>query len=219
MAISLRQLHNLPDRETFYTMVTTRNTPNCHEKLQNAVVGIAGIGGLGSNIAVHMARMGVGKLIMADFDVVDPSNLNRQHYFTRHIGMKKTDAIQEIIQQINPYIEVETHAVYLDRQNICEIFNGVDVMVEAFDRAESKSLLIDEWLSSEQNAPLVSASGMAGTGASSEFMQKKLGKKLYIVGDFKTDATAQAGLMAPRVALAAAEQGVLIMRLLLGLEE
>ncbi len=219
MAISLRQLHNLPEKETYYAMVTLRNTPNSGPCLQSSCVGIAGIGGLGSNIAVHMARMGVGKLILADYDVVDPSNLNRQHYFTRHIGMKKSDAIKEIIQQINPYIEVETHCVYLDRTNIISIFKNADVMVEAFDRAENKSLLIDEWLSHQSATPIVSASGMAGTGSASEFKRRKMGKRLYLVGDLKTDASEEVGLMAPRVALAAAEQSVLIMRLLLGLEE
>lgn len=200
-------------------MHTLRNTPGTQAILSKSTVGIAGIGGLGSNIAVHLARCGIGRLILADFDSVEISNLNRQHYDRRHIGMKKTDAIREVLQHINPDIELITHDVYLDRSNVKPIFEGVNVMVEAFDQAESKSLLMEEWFENIQKTPLVVASGMAGLGPANEIRTRKLGEQVYVIGDLCTESTIENGLMAPRVILAAAHQSHAVLRLLLDQRE
>lgn len=200
-------------------MHTLRNTPGTQSILNEATVGIAGIGGLGSNVAVHLARCGIGRLILADFDRVEISNLNRQHYDRRHIGMKKTDAIKDVLLQINPSIELVTHDVYLDRSNIKTIFKDVNVMVEAFDQAENKSLLMDEWLDNLEKIPLVAASGMAGMGPANDIKTRKLGEQLYVVGDLCTESTIESGLMAPRVILAAAHQSHAVLRLLLDKRE
>ena len=215
MGISLRHLPNLPTETDFFNLVTSRNIPEVRERLKLSTVGIAGLGGLGSNVAVHLARCGVGKLILADFDVVDPSNLNRQNYYLRHIGMKKSEAIKDVIRQINPYIEVETHDVYLDRSNIQGIFQGAEVLVEAFDTAECKSLIVDVWAEKMNSMAMVAASGMAGSGPSNGIRTRKMGKNLYLAGDLESEVTKDSGVMAPRVALTAAHQSNAVLRLLL----
>ncbi len=219
MSISFRQRHTLPPEEDYFEMVTLRNTPGIQETLKNATVGIAGVGGIGSNVAVHLARAGVGHLVVADFDVVDPSNLNRQNYYTRHIGMKKTEALADVLFNINPYIEITAHHTYLDSSNIRPLFKDVTVMVEAFDRAENKSMLIDEWTPLLPQIPLVSASGMAGMGPSNEIRTRKLGDNLYIVGDLTSDFESGEGIMSARVVLCAAHQSNAVLRLLLNHKE
>lgn len=214
MSISFRQRHTLPPKDDYFDMVTARNTPGIQDLLKQATVGIAGLGGLGSNIAVHLARAGVGHLVLADFDVVDPSNLNRQNYYTRHIGMKKTEAIADVLFNINPYITLSTHATYLDQSNIRTLFSGVDVMVEAFDKAECKSLLIDEWTPLLKAIPLVCASGMAGLRSSNAIRTRRLGSNLYLAGDLTSDFQCGEGIMSSRVILCAAHQSNAVLRLL-----
>lgn len=219
MSISFRQRHNLPPEADYFDMVTARNTPGIQDLLRKSTVGIAGLGGLGSNIAVHLARAGVGHLVLADFDVVDPSNLNRQNYYTRHIGMKKTEAIADVLFNINPYIQLSTHATYLDQSNMRKIFSEVNVMVEAFDKAENKSLLIDEWTPLLKDIPLVCASGMAGLRPSNEIKTRRLANNLYLVGDLTTDFQWGEGIMSSRVILCAAHQSNAVLRLLIDQKE
>lgn len=219
MAVSFRNLSNLPCETDYFDLVTSRNTPGIQERLKQSTVGIAGLGGLGSNVAVQLARCGIGRMVLVDFDVVDPSNLNRQNYYTRHIGLKKSEAIKDVLRQINPYIELISHDAYLDRRNILEIFQGVDVLVEAFDKAENKSLILDEWLSQVKNSPLVCASGMGGIGPSNAIRTRKLSHNIYLAGDLNTEATPENGVMAPRVAMTAAHQSNAVLRLLLNQQE
>ncbi|OGP92251.1 MAG: thiamine biosynthesis protein ThiF, partial [Deltaproteobacteria bacterium RBG_16_47_11] len=132
-----------PSSEEFESMMVARHTPGIHQKIKKSVVGIAGLGGLGSTIAIALARIGVGKLILVDFDVVEPSNLNRQQYFIHQIGMSKVEALQKNIAMINPYVKVQTYQEKLDRNNVERIFQEAEVVVEAFDRAEEKAMLIN----------------------------------------------------------------------------
>src|SRR3990172_3011336 len=132
-----------PSREELESLMTARHTPGVHEKVKEARVGIAGLGGLGSSVAFALARLGVGVLVLADFDVVEPSNLNRQQYFVDQIGKPKVEAMEENLRRINPYVRTALHKVVLDEDNIPEIFCGVDALVEAFDKAESKAMLIN----------------------------------------------------------------------------
>lgn len=198
--------------------IFSRNRPGATEILKAAVVGIAGLGGLGSNIAVHLVRAGVRTLILADFDVVEPSNLNRQHYFSHQIGMKKSEALSEILLSINPDLDLILWDCVITPENLTQIYKEVSVMVEAFDRSENKSMLVNEWLLHKPEIPLVCASGMAGIGPSNELITRKFGKQLFMVGDLKTEASAEEGLCASRVALAAAHQSHAVIRLLLGME-
>ena len=195
-------------------LMASRHTPGVHAKVKAATVGIAGLGGLGSAIAVALARVGVGKLIVADFDVVEPSNLNRQQYFVDQIGLLKTDALVANLRKINPYVEVEAHAVRLTPENIIPVFGAVDVMIEAFDRADQKAMLMQVFAAKKPDVPFIGASGMAGFGAEETIGVKKISRNIYVVGDLETAARPGCGLMAPRVGIAAHTQANLALRLI-----
>jgi len=182
--------------------------------MQKHTVGIAGAGGLGSNVAMALARVGVGRLIIADFDFVSESNLNRQFYFRDQLGAKKVDVLKENLLRINPNIEIEIHCIKLNDQNILPLFNSVDVMVEAFDIAEMKEMIIEQFQVDKPNIPLVVGNGMAGWGESNEMKVEKLGN-LYICGDSKTEIGPDMPPMAPRVLICAAMQANTVMSILL----
>jgi len=206
-----------PSADELEALLVSRHTPGVHEKVKRAVVGIAGLGGLGSTVATALVRTGVGRLILADFDVVEPSNLNRQQYTVDQIGMYKTDALRENLEQINPYVRIETHRVRLDENNIPRIFGSVDVMVEAFDAAAAKAMLVQTFLRACPGIPLVTASGLAGYGPSNRIRTRRVLPNLYLVGDEESAARPGMGLMAPRVGIAASHQANAVLRLLLGL--
>ena len=207
-----------PRQDEYDSLMMARHTPAVHNKLKVASVGIAGAGGLGSAVAVALTRAGIGKLIIADFDVVEPSNLQRQQYFYDQIGMPKVIALKENLLRINPFTTIRSEQQYLDHNNIPELFADVDVMVEAFDCPETKALLIQLWLRQFPHTPLVAASGMAGYGFSNTICTKKRMGKLYLCGDDTSDIADGISLMAPRVGIAAHHQANTVIRLLLGIE-
>ena len=208
----------LPSPEELEALLVARHTPGVHARLKRAIVGIAGVGGLGSAIAVALTRSGVGQLIVADFDVVEPSNLNRQQYFVDQIGLAKVEALRVNLARINPYVQVSVFHGRLTAENIPQIFAGVDVMVEAFDRAEQKAMLVETFLAQFPAKPLVAASGMAGFGPSNTIVTRSAGSRLTLVGDGTSAAGPGQGLMAPRVGIAAHHQANAVLRLLLGEE-
>ncbi|QBG48658.1 sulfur carrier protein ThiS adenylyltransferase ThiF [Verrucomicrobia bacterium S94] len=210
--VNLIKRGEVPPPEELEALMVSRHTPGVHEKIKKATVGIAGLGGLGSAIAVALARIGVGRLILADFDVVEPSNLNRQQFFIDQLGMTKTEALEANLKRINPYVTYETHCVKVTPENIPDLFGSVDVMVEAFDRADQKAMLMQHF----KSAPLVAASGLAGYGPGETIGVRKMGDRLYIVGDLETGAVPGCGLMAPRVGIAAHMQANTVLRILLG---
>ena len=181
--------------------------------LRQSSVGIAGAGGLGSNVAVSLARAGVGRLVIADFDQVEPSNLNRQQYFIDQIGRRKVDALRENLLLINPYSLYEVHDVRVTRRNAAKIFARVDVLVEAFDRAAAKEMIIETCLTRFPGRPIVAASGLAGYGMNRKLRTRRLGN-LYICGDEESQCPKGVSPMAPRVALVAAMQANLVVELL-----
>ena len=185
--------------------------------MKRSVVGIAGLGGLGSNVAVSLARMGVGRLILADFDVVEPTNLNRQQYSIDHIGRAKTDAMSEIIGTINRYLTIALHQVELNRDNIPQVFGDAQVIVECFDRAEAKAMILQAVPELLPDAYIIGASGLAGYGDSNSIQTMKLGERVFIVGDLTTAAEPGRGLMAPRVAIAAGHQANLVVEILMNI--
>lgn len=205
-----------PGREEMEALLAARHTPAVHEVVRRAVVGIAGLGGLGSTVAGALARIGVGKLILADFDVVEPSNLNRQQYFVDQIGMAKAEALRENLARINPYVAVEAHQVRLDAANLAGIFAGVDVMVEAFDTALAKAMIAESFPAAYPDTPLVLAMGLAGHASSNAIRTRRLGRSVYVVGDLLSAAQPGVGLMAPRVGVAAHHQANAVLRLLMG---
>jgi sulfur carrier protein ThiS adenylyltransferase len=211
-AINLIKRGEIPPADELEALMVARHTPGVHQRIKGACVGIAGLGGLGSAIAVALARIGIGKLVLADFDIVEPSNLNRQQYFIDQLGLPKTEALITNLKRINPYVEYEGHGVRVTPDNIPQLFGSVDVMVEAFDRADQKAMLMQHF----KGKPLVAASGLAGYGPGDTIGVRKMGGQIYIVGDLETGAAPGCGLMAPRVGIAAHMQANLVLRLLLG---
>jgi sulfur carrier protein ThiS adenylyltransferase len=205
----------VPTRNEFESLVTARHTPGVHEKVKKSVVGIAGLGGLGSAVAVALARLGVGEMILVDFDVVEPSNLNRQQYFADQIGMTKVAALTENLRRINPYIHLRSHEVQLTVENMAPLFSGAAVVVEAFDGAEDKALLYNTVLRRLPDTFVVGVSGLAGYGPSEEIGIRRFAGRGFVVGDGTAAAGPGVGLMAPRVGVAANHQANLVLRVLL----
>jgi sulfur carrier protein ThiS adenylyltransferase len=207
-----------PSADELEALMMARHTPGVHEKIKNSCVGIAGAGGLGSNIAIALTRIGVGKLIVADFDLVEPSNLNRQQYFIDQIGLPKVQALTENLRRINPGVEIVAIQEKITPENLLKHFSAVNVMVEAFDAADQKAMLISNFLRSIPQTPLVAASGMAGYQPSNSIKTRTAAQNLYLCGDGITAAQPGRGLMAPRVGIAAHHQANAVLRLLLGEE-
>ncbi len=189
-----------------YEQLTARNSPSLKGKLEKAVIGIAGCGGLGSNVAIALARIGVGKLILVDFDVVEPTNLNRQQYFIDDIGKRKVDALEEKLKMINPFLQIEKHHEKLNRINIKIIFKEVHIILEAFDKVSEKAMLLKVFTGNLfKEKYLITASGLAGYSAANTIKTKKLSKNIFVCGDNKTDFIVE-GVMSPRVMIAAGHQ-------------
>ena len=195
-----------------------RNVKGISKKLKKTRVCILGLGGLGSNVAVLLARSGIGYLKLVDFDIVEASNLNRQQYRVSHIGMKKTEAMKSIIREINPFVETEVLDIKVDRENIYSTVGDIEIVVEAFDRAETKAMLMEELLTNT-NKIVVSASGMAGLGSANEIVTRKIKDNFYLVGDNYSDYEEYLGIMSTRVMICAAHQANMVLRLILGEEK
>lgn len=209
----------MPDKEEFEALMCARHTPHVFEKVKKAHVAIAGLGGLGSNVAVSLARTGVGNLHLIDFDIVEPSNLNRQQYRIKDLGLFKTEALKSVIQDINPFINVVINTVKITDENVKDLFKDDEIICEAFDNPEAKSMLFDNFIQHFPEKKFVCASGMAGFESSNSIVTKKMCKNAYICGDFVTGAKPGRGLMAPRVSICAGHEANMILRLILGIEE
>ena len=203
------------EKETLEQAFDVRFPIEMKTKLRSASVAIAGLGGLGSNIAVMLARSGVGHLMLVDFDFVDVTNLNRQVYRIPHIGQRKTEALKEILMQINPYLQYEVRNEKVTKENIRELFLGYPIVCEAFDRADQKAMLVQEVLTQFADTIVVSGNGMAGFHDANEIRTRKMMKRLYVCGDERTDIAAGVGLMAPRVTLCAAHQANKVLQIIL----
>lgn len=209
----------MPTKEELSDMLYARHTPQVHKKIEQARVAIAGLGGLGSNIAINLARTGIGFLHLIDFDTVEPSNLNRQQYRICHLGLAKTEALKMEIAEINPFVEVITDNVKIDENNINNLFKDDNFICEAFDNPECKAILVNNILENYKDKKIVASSGMAGFESSNTITTKKISNNLYLCGDGETDAKEGRGLMSPRVSICAGHQSNMILRLILGLDE
>ncbi len=176
------------------------------EKLKNAVVGIAGLGGLGSNVAIALARTGVGKLIVADFDKVEASNLNRQQYFVDQVGRSKVECMIENLRRINPDVKIEGHQVMLTSGNIPKVFGEAQVIAECFDKADAKQMIVETVLGKMEKAIIVSVSGLAGYGKSNSIQTRRISDRLILVGDNESGIDSVKVLTAARVGIAANHQ-------------
>jgi len=177
-----------------------RNVPDTTEKFKMATVGVAGCGGLGSNAAVALVRAGVGSLILADFDFVEISNLNRQHFFLQDVGRLKVEALADHLRNINPVIQLDVTARKLVPADVPQLFKQADILIEAFDKAEEKQWLIETWCNAFPNRPIVIGSGLSGVGDTASLKIRKSGQ-MYICGDEKTDMSQ--GLSSARVGIVA----------------
>ncbi len=184
-------------------------------RLSQFSVGIAGCGGLGSNCAVALARVGIGRLVVADFDQVESSNLNRQYFFADQVGMPKVNALEANINRIDPGVAVETHLVVLDAENIPVIFKYCDVVVEAFDRAEMKQMIMETVLEKMPEMPLVCGMGLAGWGEGATLGMHSHGQ-LFIFGDMSREVSDRFPPLAPRVGVVANMQANHVLEILLG---
>ena len=191
-------------------------TPSQRKILEHARIGVAGLGGLGSNVLNHLVRAGVRRFTAADFDTVSESNLNRQFFFADQIGMKKTEALARNLLRINRRLELDFHDLKLTEENLPEFFRDCDIVVEAFDRAEAKTMLIRTM--AQTGIPVVAASGLAGFGNSNAVRLHKAGPHLYIVGDLASGVSPELAPASPRVGIAAAMEANTVIAVLLGEE-
>ena len=182
--------------------------------LSRFTVGIAGCGGLGSNCAVALARCGVGKLVIADYDIVTLQNLNRQYYFHDQIGRLKVHALRENIGRINPSVTVKAFDMKLCVSDVIELFAGCDVIVEAFDKATMKQMIIETVLTQMGGKYLVTGIGMAGWGKS-DIIHCRKSDKLIICGDEVSEVSDELPVLAPRVGMVANMQANEVLGILL----
>lgn len=206
----------IPSEDDMYKALAERHGVDFQKKVSSASVAVCGIGGLGSNISIALARAGVGKIHIIDFDRVDISNLNRQQYFPEQLGMYKTDALRETLSRIAPYCEVTADCVKLDENNIPELLKDYDIICEAFDNAEAKAVLVNSLLENFPEKYLVSGSGMAGLGSANTIKTRKVMKNFYLCGDGESDVSNGMGLYSSRVMVCAGHQANMILRIIAG---
>lgn len=205
----------IPTKKQIDEALEYRHTKSVQDKISRASVAVCGLGGLGSNIAFALARCGIGRLHLIDFDVVDLSNLNRQQYGINQIGKPKPDALKEELLQINPYLDIHTDFIKLSEENIFNLLKEEEYICEAFDVPEQKAMLTNYILENMPEKYLVGASGMAGYGNSNAIVTKKIMSHYYICGDGVSEINENYGLMAPRVMICAAHQANMILQLIL----
>lgn len=206
----------IPTSDEIDFLLHARHTPGVHDRVKQATVAIMGIGGLGSAVAVALARIGIGRMLLADFDLVEPTNLNRQHYFIDQIGMAKTEALRETLVRINPHLVIDVINQRLNAASIATLFAEVDVLVECFDDAAMKADALRVALTDLEGVGYVGASGVAGFGDNNDIRTRRIGEQVYLVGDGESAAAPGQGLMAPRVGIAAHQQANQVLRILLG---
>ena len=193
-----------------------RHGLNLHKRFSSATVAICGLGGLGSNIAIVLARAGIGKLLLMDFDRVDITNLHRQQYKANQIGRFKTEALAENLAEIAPYTDVTAVTAKITEENFADLLKGADIVCEAFDNAEAKAMLANGVLEQLPDCYLVAASGMAGMDTPNTIRTRKVMGRFYLCGDETSDVADTIGLAAPRVMLCAAHQAHTVLRILAG---
>jgi len=184
------------------------------KRIQSVKIGIAGLGGIGSNCAMNLVRCGFKNFILCDFDKIELSNLNRQFYFEEQVGKYKADALSENLKKINPLLEISSQILILTKANMTEIFSSCDVVVEAFDKAEMKTQFANAFINS--NKFCVSASGLAGWGNSDKIVTKKIRENYYLIGDLVAEAGSDRPPCSPRVNIAAAKEADVILAWVLG---
>ena len=206
----------IPSREEMYNALVERHGRELQEKFVAASVAVCGLGGLGSNIAIALARAGVGSLHIIDFDCVDISNLNRQQYFPEQLGLPKTRALCNTLRRIAPYCNITADCIKLTEENIPELLKNDDYICEAFDKADQKAMLVNCVLENMPEKHLVSGSGMAGLSTANTIKTRKITKRFYVCGDGVSDVSDGLGLVSARVMVCAAHEANAVLRLIAG---
>lgn len=206
----------IPSKDEFFRALAEKHGLELQKRFSAASVAVCGLGGLGSNIAAMLARAGVGRLHLVDFDRVSVTNLNRQFYFPEQIGMFKACALKENIQHIAPYCDVKSEVIEINGENVCGLIAGEELVCEAFDKAEAKAMLVNAVLENFPDKYLVSGSGMAGLGTANNMKTKKISDRFYICGDLASDADEVSGMFGTRVLVCAAHQAHAVLRMIAG---
>ena len=204
----------IPTIEEWRNALEKRHGKELYRAFASASVAVCGLGGLGSNIAIALARAGVGRLILCDFDRVDITNLHRQQYKADQIGMYKTEALAENLKEIAPYISLEIHTAKITEENAKAILCGADIICEAFDDAECKAMFTNTVLTEMRDKYLVAASGMAGLYDANLIRTRQITSKFYLCGDEESDAAEGIGLVSSRVMVCAAHEAHAVLRIL-----
>ena len=210
------QAHPIPSREVMREALNIRHGEDLQNKISAARVAVCGLGGLGSNIAIDLARAGVGHLHLIDFDRVDLTNLNRQQYAVGQLGQYKTDALRETLSLVSPYCDVTCDTIKVTEENLPDLLKTEDYICEAFDRAEAKAMLVSGVLEHFPEKYLVAGSGLAGLGSANTIQTRRISKRFYLCGDGTSDSSVGLGLVASRVLVCAAHEANMILRLIAG---
>jgi len=206
----------IPSNSEWTDALIARHGMELHKRFSSATVAVCGLGGLGSNIAIALARAGIGKLLLIDYDRVDITNLHRQQYKATQIGLYKADALAENLSEISPYTEIKTATAKITEKNFADLLKDADIVCEALDNAEAKAMLVNGILEQFPDRYLVAASGMAGMDTPNTIRTRRIMKRFYLCGDGVSDAADTIGLVAPRVMLCAAHQAHTVLRILAG---
>ena len=206
----------IPTRDQMFQALAERHGKAMQQKLQDASVAICGLGGLGTNTAIFLARAGVGRLHLIDFDLVDISNLNRQQYFPDQLGEPKASALLETIRRTAPYCNVTSNQLKLDEQNIPSELAEFDMICECFDKADQKAMLVNCVLEKLPEKYIVAASGMAGLGSANEIKTRRVTKRFFLCGDGSSDVDEKGSLFSSRVAVCAAHEANMVLRIIAG---
>lgn len=210
------QAHPIPSREVMREALNIRHGEDLQDKISAARVAVCGLGGLGSNIAIALARAGVGHLHLIDFDRVDLTNLNRQQYAVGQLGQYKTDALRETLSLVSPYCDVTCDTIKVTEETLPDLLRNEDYICEAFDRAEAKAMLVSGVLEHFPEKYLVAGSGLAGLGSANTIQTRRISKRFYLCGDGTSDSSVGLGLVASRVLVCAAHEANMILRLIAG---
>lgn len=206
-------------KEEWQNALAKRHGEEIQRRFESATVAICGLGGLGSNIAVCLARVGIGRLILIDFDKVDISNLHRQQYNFSQVGKFKTEALGENLRQINPFIDLETHTIKITEDNAISLLNKAQIICEAFDNSQTKAMLTNLVLEKMPDKYYIGTSGMAGFGDTNDIKTRKITQHFYICGDFVSEVSEKNGLVSSRVMNCASHQAHKVLQILINEKE
>ena len=203
-------------KEAWLSALIERHGAARQEKFSRGRVAICGLGGLGSRVAELLTRAGVGYLRLIDFDRLEATNLNRQWYFMEQLGRYKAEALADNLRRITPYAELDVHTVRITEDNLARLLADVDVIVEAFDDATCKAMLVNGVREQFPRCHLVAASGMAGFASANAMRVRRLSENFYLCGDGRSAADAGDGLYGARVNICSAQEALVVLQLLAG---